>query len=70
MNVFKKTIEIFKKTIWDLPDFPEVKLYSKNCGSWVSQLVKCPTLDFSSGHDLTVVRSSPTLGSALSMEPA
>ena len=39
-------------------------------GAWVAQLVKCPTLDFSSGHDLTVVRSSPTLGSMLSMGPA
>ena len=25
--------------------------------------LKCPTLDFSSGHDLTVVRLSPMLGS-------
>ena len=26
----------------------------KNRGSWVAQSVKHPTLDFSSGHDLTV----------------
>ena len=23
-------------------------------GAWVAQLVNCPTLDFGSGHDLTV----------------
>ena len=28
----------------------------------MAQLVKCLTLDFSSGHDLRVVRLSPTLG--------
>ena len=34
-------------------------------GAWVAQLVKHLTHDFSSGLDLRVVRSSPTLG----MEP-
>jgi len=33
-----------------------------NIGPWAAQSVKCPTLGFSSGHDLRVVRSSPTLG--------
>ena len=33
-------------------------------------LVKHPILDFSSGHDFKVMRSSPTSGSALSMESA
>ena len=28
-------------------------------GTWVTQLVKCLTRDFSSGHDLKVVTSSP-----------
>jgi len=28
-------------------------------GTWVAQSVKHPTLDFSSGHDLRVMRSSP-----------
>ena len=32
------------------------------------QLVKHPTLDFSSGRDLRVVGSSPTLGSMLNGE--
>ena len=39
----------------------------KNLGR-VAQLVKCPTLDFCSDHDLMVLRSSPTLGSELGKE--
>jgi len=39
-------------------------------GAWVVQLVKHPTLGFSSGDDLRVMRSSPASGSTLSMEPA
>ena len=39
-------------------------------GTWVAQLVKCPTLDFSSVHDLNVLGLSPASGSPLSMEPA
>ena len=33
-------------------------------------MVKCLTLDFGSGHDLTVVRLSPAPRSVLSVEPA
>ena len=33
-------------------------------------LVKLPTLDFGSGHDLRVVSSSPALGSMLGMKTA
>ena len=33
-------------------------------GAWVALLVKHLTLDFGSRHDLTVTRSSPTMGSA------
>ena len=47
--------------------FPTYKVEIKN---QMAQVVKCPTLDLNSGHDLRVVRSSPTLGSALDMEPA
>ena len=40
-------------------------------GAWVAQSDKRPTLDFSSGHDLTVgerfVRSSPASGSSLTV---
>ena len=35
-----------------------------------ARLVGYPTLDFGSGHDLIVVRSSPTLGSTLGVKPA
>ena len=34
-------------------------------GTWGAQLVKHPTLDFSSGHDLAVMGSSPAPGSVL-----
>lgn len=37
--------------------------------AWVAQLVKHPTLDFGSGHDLRVLRLSPVSGSALNGEP-
>jgi len=38
--------------------------------TWEAQSVKRPTLDFSSGHDPRIVRSSPELGSVLSGESA
>ena len=33
----------------------------KKGGTWVAQLVKHPTLDFSSGHDLTVCGIEPCI---------
>jgi len=36
----------------------------------LAQSVKRLTLDFRSGHDLRVIRLSPTLGSALGVGPA
>ena len=39
-------------------------------GTWVVQLAKHLTLDFGSGHDLRVMRSSPKSGSTFSMESA
>ena len=39
-------------------------------GAWGAQSIKCLTLDFCSGHDLRVMRSSPTSGSTMSVEPA
>jgi len=42
----------------------------KKGGASVAQLVKCPTLDFGSGPDLGVMRSSPAWGSALIGESA
>ena len=41
---------------------PHVRVRNKkpqHWGTWVGQLVKCPTLGFSSGHDLSVLGSSP-----------
>lgn len=35
----------------------------------MAQLFKCLTLDLGSGHDLTVLSSSPALGSTLGTEP-
>jgi len=37
-------------------------------GAWVAQSVRHLTLDFGSGHDLRVMRSSPASGSAQAME--
>lgn len=39
-------------------------------GAWVAQSVKHPTRGFGSGGDLSITRSSPGSGSALSMESA
>ena len=46
-----------------------LKMISK-WGAWVAQSVEHPTLDFGSGHDPRVMRSSPTLGSVLSVKSA
>jgi len=37
---------------------------SKKRGAWVSQSVECPTLDRGLGLELTVMSSSPSLGSS------
>ena len=39
-------------------------------GTWVAQSVAYLTPDLGSGHDPRVVRSSPMMGSVLSVEPA
>jgi len=39
-------------------------------GAWVVQSVERPTLGFSPGTDLRVMRSSPTSGSVLSVKSA
>ena len=31
-------------------------------GAWVAQSAECPTLDFSSGHDLTIRGFEPRVG--------
>ena len=43
----------------------------KSWGTWVAQSVKCLTLDFGSGHDLTVHEIKPCIGLCTdSPEPA
>lgn len=42
----------------------------KEVGVGGAHLVEHLTLDFGSGHDLTVLGWSPVVGSALSVEPA
>ena len=51
--------------IYDSSDFYKNKFYLGAPG-WLSQL----SVDFSSGHDLRVMKLSPASGSALNMEPA
>lgn len=41
---------------------------SHSWGTWVTQSVKHPTLDFGSSHDLEIVRSSPVSSSLLGLE--
>ena len=38
-----------------------------NRGVWVAQLVKHPTFDFGSGHDLTVREIEPRISSVLTV---
>ena len=51
---------------WEMQQF--ISLSMIKMSAWVAQLVKHPIPDFSSGHDFTIVRSSPT--SRDSAEPA
>ena len=39
-------------------------------GAWMAHLVKCPTLGFGSGHDLTVPEIEPHVDSTVSVETA
>ena len=50
-----------------LCDFKKEKLLG---GAWVAQSFECLTLDFGSGHDLRVIRSSSMSCSVLSEESA
>ena len=40
----------------------DLKITSQPWGAWVAQLVKRPTLDFGSGHDLVVCEFEPHVG--------
>ena len=67
LALFCKIIKIAEMTISmiDLRGlYPSFKV-TVSLGAWVAQSVTCATLDFSSGHDLRVVRLS-----SLGVEPA
>ena len=62
-----------KTTLIRNPRHQNLLLHLRNFlfrGALVPQSAKPPTLDFHSGCDLKVVRSSPALGSVMGMEPA
>jgi len=67
-------IRIWLNKMWYVysTDYPGFKI-TEIRGTWVAQSFKHPTLDFGSGHDLRVMRSSPTWsptwGSILGVEP-
>lgn len=42
---------------------------NKGCSAWLSQLVKHPALDVSSGLAIRAISSSPMLGFMLGVEP-
>ena len=51
---------------WCLKESEENLIEKGGQSTWVVQLVDCPTLGFSSCHELRVLGSSPALGSTLS----
>ena len=70
--MFIAALFIIAKT-WKQSKYPSKdkwirKMWCK--GAWVFQSIECLTLDFGSGHDLTVVGLSPTWDSLLSVEPS
>lgn len=65
------TSDLTHKIPWQLVRIYLVRqkyIKNKNRSTWVAQLVKCLTIGLAQSHDLAVVGSSPTLGSALSKE--
>ena len=61
-------------SLWHIFSQREYKIFHLNLfsmrGAWLAQLVKHLTLDFGSGHDLSVVRYSSVPSSILSGESA
>ena len=51
---YLKKINLKKKSSKDDVNSTSIIKVKKTRGSWVAQLVKCPTLDFSSGCNFTV----------------
>ena len=65
-NCIKRNVFLILVSINNLP----FSFKYEETGACVAQLVKHPTLGFSSGSDLKVMRLSPASGSALSKESA
>ena len=63
-NFYFDSIVMVKHSLCDFNYLKSIEFW----GAWVAQPVKCLTLDFSSGRDLTVMRLSPKSGSTLTME--
>ena len=66
-------MHIMSHTLYTLSYLEPTRTVKKNkvWDTWVAQSVKCPTLSFSSGHDLTVCEFEPQVGLLThSVEPA
>ena len=61
-------MQILDKSFCDYHTVKNTYINVHRRDAWVAQTLKCLTLDFSSGHDLRGVGSSPLLGSVLSKE--
>ena len=71
--VFKYTENVFSVSNLQLNPssasfISDIKIIQRD--TWAAQLFKCPTLDFGTDHDLTVMRLSPRLVSVLGVEPS
>ena len=70
-NLYRNTISVFHRTGRNNPKVCMELKKTPNRGAWVALSVKLLTLDFSSGHDLTVYEFEPRIGfCTLSAEPS
>ena len=68
---FPKLMKDFKLQSFKKFNKPAIRLKKNHTfmGAWVAQSIKPSTLDFSSGHDLEVLRLSPTARLRFSLFP-